>query len=81
LPSAGAEGARIFSRPAIGIRAVDISSSNTDGWNFAIDNVMFVATPEPGPGLLLSITFLLLWILCKARSVIRSKRFLALTRV
>jgi hypothetical protein len=60
LPSAGAGGARIFSLPGVGIRAVDISSSNTDGWNFAIDDVMFVATPEPGPGLLLLVGFSLL---------------------
>jgi len=47
LPSAGAAGARIFSLPGVGIQTVNISSSNADGWNFAIDNVVFAAVPEP----------------------------------
>jgi hypothetical protein len=49
LPSTGAAGARIFALPGSGIRTVHIFSSNSDGWNFAIDNVEFTATPEPGP--------------------------------
>jgi hypothetical protein len=69
LPSAGAGGARIFSLPGVGIRAVDISSSNADGWNFAIDNVAFVATPEPGPLALLLLGFLLVG--CFARRSVR----------
>jgi hypothetical protein len=59
LPSAGAAGARIFSLPGFGIQTVEILSSNTDGWNFAIDNVVFTATPEPAPAWLLSAGFLL----------------------
>lgn len=57
LPSAGAGGAKIFSVPGVGIRRVDISSSNADGWNFAIDDVAFVATPEPGPLALVLVGF------------------------
>ena len=59
LPSTGAAGARIFSLPGIGIQTVNILSSNTDGWNFAIDNVAFAAVPEPIPVSLVPIAFLL----------------------
>jgi hypothetical protein len=65
LPSAGAGGAKIFSLPGVGIRRVDISSSNADGWNFAIDDVISVAAPEPGPQLLLALGSLLLGYLAK----------------
>lgn len=67
LPSTGAGGARIFSLPGIGIRAVDISSSNADGWNFAIDNVVFTAVPEPGPLLFSLMGFVLLGGLARRR--------------
>jgi hypothetical protein len=60
LPSAGAAGGRVFSLPGTGIRRVDISSSNADGWNFAIDNVAFTAAPEPALAWLLPAGFLLL---------------------
>jgi hypothetical protein len=59
LPSTGAAGARVFSLLGTGIHSVDISSSNGDGWNFAIDNVTFTATPEPAPIWLLAAGFLL----------------------
>ena len=68
LPSAGAGGAKIFSLPGVGIRRVDISSSNADGWNFAIDDVISVATPEPGAQLLLALGLLLLGYLAKRNS-------------
>jgi hypothetical protein len=60
LPSTGAAGARVFSLPGTGIRRVDISSSNVDGWNFAIDNITFIAAPEPALAWLLPAAFLLL---------------------
>lgn len=67
LPSAGAGGAKIFSLPGVGIRRVHISSSNGDGWNFAIDDVISVAAPEPGPQLLLALGLLLLGLLAKRK--------------
>ena len=67
LPSAGSGGAKIFSLPGVGIRSVDISSSNADGWNFAIDDVISVATPEPGPQLLLALGLLLLGLIAKRK--------------
>jgi hypothetical protein len=67
LPSAGAAGSKIFSLPGVGIRRVDISSSNGDGWNFAIDDVSSVATPEPGPQLLLALGLLLLGLVAKRK--------------
>jgi hypothetical protein len=62
LPSAGAAGSKVFSLPSNGISIVDISSSNADGWNFAIDNVVFTAAPEPGPALLLAAGLLAVWL-------------------
>jgi len=59
LPSTGAAGARIFSLPGVGIQTVNISSSNADGWNFAIDNVVFAAVPEPITAALFLTGFLL----------------------
>jgi hypothetical protein len=67
LPSAGAGGAKIFSLPGVGIRGVDISSSNSDGWNFAIDDVICVAAPEPGSQLLLAVGLLMLSYLVKRK--------------
>ncbi|HEY6988813.1 MAG TPA: hypothetical protein VH369_10540 [Bryobacteraceae bacterium] len=65
LPSAGSGGAKIFSLPGVGIRRVDISSSNVDGWNFAIDDVSSIAAPEPGSQLLLVLGLLLLGLIAK----------------
>jgi len=67
LPSAGAGGAKIFSLPGVGIRGVDISSNNSDGWNFAIDDVIWVAAPEPGSQLLLAVGLLMLSYLVKRK--------------
>ena len=50
LPSAGALGAGTFSLPGNAITTVNIASANTNGWDFAIDNVSFTAgtaAPEP----------------------------------
>jgi len=67
LPPAGSGGAKIFSLPGVGIRRVDISSSNSDGWNFAIDDMISVAAPEPGPQLLLALGLLLLGLVAKRK--------------
>jgi hypothetical protein len=54
LASAGALGAGTFSLTGSGITTVQITSANTDGWDFAIDNVVFTETaPVPEPGALL----------------------------
>jgi len=67
LSSTGAGGAKMFALPGVGIRRVDIFSSNNDGWNFAIDDVISVAAPEPGPQLLLALGLLLLGLLAKRK--------------
>src|SRR5215831_1941847 len=46
--------ARTVSLPGDGITSVMITSTNTDFWNFAIDDVAFTAVPEPASGLLLA---------------------------
>jgi hypothetical protein len=66
IPSAGALGTGTFSLPGTGLTAVAITSANSTGWDFAIDDVTFTdtttVTPEPEPimlsgaGLLLLIT-------------------------
>jgi hypothetical protein len=62
LLSVSTSGAATFTLPGNGITTVDITSANSDSWNFAIDDVSFteiVSTPEPasfamlGAGLLL----------------------------
>jgi PEP-CTERM motif len=54
LPSAGGLGAFVFSLPGDEVTTVDITSANTDAWDFAIDNVTFSsATPIPEPESLL----------------------------
>jgi hypothetical protein len=59
IPLAGALGKALFTLPGSGITSVSISSANNDDWSFAIDNVSFIATPEPSsilfvsPGLLM----------------------------
>jgi hypothetical protein len=66
LPSAGSLGAATFSLPGNGLTSVQITSGNTDVWDFAIDNVTFaqtVATPEPGSILLLVAGLILLIVL------------------
>jgi hypothetical protein len=63
LPSAGSLGAATFSLPGNGLTSVQITSANTDAWDFAIDSVSFtetVATPEPGSILLLAVGLILL---------------------
>ena len=47
LASAGGLGAATFSLPGNGVSSVQITSANTDGWDFAIDNVTFSQVPEP----------------------------------
>jgi hypothetical protein len=50
LASAGGLGAATFSLPGNGLTTVDITSANSDGWDFAIDTVTFsnaTSTPEP----------------------------------
>jgi hypothetical protein len=57
LASASDLGARVFSLPESSISTVDITSLNGNDWNFAIDNVSFIAAtpvPEPGPHFLLA---------------------------
>jgi hypothetical protein len=54
LASAGGFGAGTFSLAGNGITTVKITSANADGWDFAIDNVVFTeATPVPEPRSLL----------------------------
>jgi hypothetical protein len=63
LASAGSFGAGTFSLTAGGITTVKITSANADGWDFAIDNIVFTeATPVPEPRslLLVCVSFLLL---------------------
>lgn len=57
LASASEQGAALFSLPANSLTTVDITSADSNAWNFAIDNVTFDAAapvPEPGPPLLLA---------------------------
>jgi hypothetical protein len=52
LASVGAFGAATFSLPDSRLTKVTITSANTNGWNFAIDNVTFTpaaASPVPEP--------------------------------
>jgi len=54
LASAGGLGASTFSLAGNGITTVKIMSANTDGWDFAIDNIAFTeAAPVPEPRSLL----------------------------
>jgi PEP-CTERM motif len=55
LPSAGALGEATLSLVGSGITSVEITSANTDAWDFAIDNVTYTLvteTPEPASLLL-----------------------------
>jgi hypothetical protein len=56
LPLSGSlsNSSRTVSLPGNGITSVLITSSDTDSWNFAIDDVSFTAAPEPASGLLLA---------------------------
>jgi hypothetical protein len=67
LPSAGSLGSATFSLPASNITAVSISSANTDAWDFAIDNVSFVAAPEPTSLLLVGAGAVLLALIPRRR--------------
>lgn len=69
LASAGAAGTRVFSLPAVDIRSIEITSSNADGWNFAIDNVVFTAIPEPNPIWLVPVALSLLGCFRANRSI------------
>jgi hypothetical protein len=63
LPSAGGLGAFVFSLPGDEVTTVNITSANTDAWDFAIDNVTFssaTSTPEPESLLLAAAGMLLL---------------------
>ena len=54
LASAGGFGAGAFALTGNGITTVKITSANADGWDFAIDNIVFTeATPVPEPRSLL----------------------------
>lgn len=54
LASAGGFGAGTFALTGNGITTVTITSANADGWDFAIDNVVFTeAAPVPEPRSLL----------------------------
>ena len=54
LASAGGFGAGTFALTGNGITTVKITSANADGWDFAIDNVVFTeAAPVPEPRSLL----------------------------
>jgi hypothetical protein len=66
LASAGSLGAAMFSLPGDGVTTVNISSSNADAWDFAIDNVTLtaaMAAPEPRSPLLLASALVLLAVL------------------
>ncbi|HTF62848.1 MAG TPA: PEP-CTERM sorting domain-containing protein [Edaphobacter sp.] len=66
LASAGSLGAATFSLPGDGITMVNISSSNADAWDFAIDNLTFTAAtaaPEPRTPLLLGSALVVLAVL------------------
>jgi hypothetical protein len=59
----GGTAASVFSLPSNGITTVDITSSDANGWTFAIDNVTFDAAttaPEPKSLCLLAIGLMLL---------------------
>jgi hypothetical protein len=61
--AAAGSGAAIFSLPGHSLTAVDITSADSNAWNFAIDNVTFATStsaPEPGPVLLLMVGVMLL---------------------
>ena len=66
LPETGAGGSHTFSLPGSGITSVEIMSGNADGWNFAIDDVAFTATPEPGSA----------WICLTGLAIVGAGRFL-----
>lgn len=71
LVSAGSLGAGTFSLPGNGLTTVDITSANTGGWDFAIDNVTFTAAtsaPEPQSWLLLGLGVVVLALLCRSKS-------------
>jgi hypothetical protein len=75
LASVGDLGAGVFSLPGSSISTVDITSSDGDDWNFAIDNVSFTAAtsvPEPGPLFLLAIGAALVAVLLRAQTHPRS---------
>ncbi len=63
LASAGGFGAGTFALTGNGITSVKINSANADGWDFAIDNIVFTETtpvPEPRSLLLVCASFILL---------------------
>jgi len=71
LPSAGALGAASFSLPGNGITTVYVTSANGDAWDFAIDNVSFIAgtsTPEPESFLLVGAGSILLAFIRRIRA-------------
>ncbi|MBV8808788.1 MAG: PEP-CTERM sorting domain-containing protein [Acidobacteriaceae bacterium] len=53
LPSTGAMGAATFALAGNGLTIGYVTSANSDGWDFAIDNVSFTPTSTPEPDSLL----------------------------
>lgn len=77
LPSAGALGAATFSLRGNGITTVDITSANTDAWDFAIDNVSFSAptsVPEPESLFLVAAGSILVGYVRRKRECLKSER-------
>ncbi|MBV9265532.1 MAG: hypothetical protein JO061_05120 [Acidobacteriaceae bacterium] len=74
LASAGAGGSQVFTLPGDGLSSVAITSSNVNGWNFAIDNVAFTETPEPKSFFLTALAFLGLGAAIVIRREIRASR-------
>ena len=77
LPSAGALGAATFALSGNGIRTVSIASANTDGWDFAIDNVSFNAptsVPEPEALFLVGAGSIVLACIQRKRGCLKSDR-------
>jgi hypothetical protein len=77
LPSAGALGAATFSLRGNGITTVEITSTNTDAWDFAIDDVSFSAptsVPEPDAFLLVGAGSIVLACVRRKRGCLKSER-------
>lgn len=71
LASVGSLGAATFSLPGNGLTTVDITSANTDAWDFAIDNITFTpatSAPEPKSWLLLGAGLVVLTLLRRSKS-------------
>jgi len=77
LPSAGALGAATFSLSSNGITTAEITSANTDAWDFAIDDVSFSAptsVPEPEALFLVGAGSIVLACIWRKRGCLKSDR-------